>query len=109
MASYTKINVPYHNYMDGSPVFVSDREGFSEDFGKLTAAKDRYRQDYFHSELDKLCHHYGSQVLPVFIQWSTGEQKRMDKGCIGHALAAGKIERVKCDQTGMVTHVEVKK
>lgn len=99
------IGLPFHKFADGSPVFVKSQAPFAADFGKDTPAEDRERQNYFHFWLEKLATHLNSRTLPVFIDWASGEATRMDKGCVGHALAAGKISSVRVNATGHVTHV----
>ncbi len=102
------IALPFHRYADGSPVFIETPNGFAADFGKKTPAGDRERQRYFNSWLQKLGEQLGSNRIPVFIEWVTGEVTRVDKGCVGHALAAGLIQEVVIGQDRTVTHVILK-
>lgn len=99
------IGLPFHKFMDGSPVFVKSQTGFTADFGKDSPAENKERQAYFNGWLEKLAKHLNTRTLPVFIDWSSGEATRMDKGCIGHAIAAGKIRSVVVSDTDIVTHV----
>ena len=105
MIESAHVEIPFHHYSDGNPVFVKSRDGIRADFGKNTPAKDRERQAYFNSWLDRLAEHLNVRRIPIFIEWSSGELMRMDKGCIGHALAAGKISEVVVGSDGFVSHI----
>ena len=107
MRKYAFVDLPFLKYADGNDVFVKSRSGFTDDFGKSTPASDQLRQQYFHACLEKLRTHFGSDKIPVFLEWNTGECVRMDKGCVGHAIAANKIVGVEVSDRGIVTSVRL--
>jgi hypothetical protein len=60
---------------------------------------------YFHEYLKRISSHLGTRSLPVFLDFN-GERRRMDKGCIGHAVAAGMLKPAINGSDG-ITHVEL--
>jgi hypothetical protein len=76
----------------------------ANDLKKTTGARNRARQDHFESELKKLSWHLGSNSVPIFIDFN-GDKRRMDKGCIGHAVAAGFLEPPTNGPDGFATTV----
>ncbi|MES3081190.1 hypothetical protein O6X71_00175 [Sphingomonas faeni] len=58
---------------------------------KSSPGRGSARQDHFMHTLHTLAEDTGSDTIPVFVRFE-GKRRRMDRGCIGHAVAAGLIE-----------------
>lgn len=91
MPTWTDVGIDYEPYGRGTETFVSSREGFSAAGLGKTSPADSTRQDHFMRTLGKIAERLGTNTLPVFVRFG-GERRRMDKGCVGHAVAAGLIE-----------------
>ena len=99
MPTYQSIDLQYASLGPGM-VWVDSRDPFRPgSLGKVTAP-DTDRQH--------LAQHLGTRTVPVFIRWPQVGRKRMDKGCVGHALASGYIEELITDADGYVSHVRVR-
>jgi hypothetical protein len=90
-----------------SDVFVRSAEPFTADLGKLTAPADQERQAFFEDQLRRIAWHLGDDTIPVFLDFN-GDRRRMDKGCVGHAVASNFLEPVSNGADGYVTHVTLK-
>lgn len=113
MPEWTVISLDYEPlYRDlqetGTEVFVKSASTFSANsFGKISRAADQRRQGFFEEKLRTIAWHLGSESIPVFIDFN-GDKRRMDKGCIGHALAAPALLAPPVDgPNGYVTHVTI--
>jgi hypothetical protein len=92
MPDWTPLQLDFEKYRKGAETFVTSETVFdASSLGKSTAAKDTERQEHFLRLLEKIAWHLGTNHVPVFLSFN-GEKRRMDKGCIGHAVAAGVIE-----------------
>lgn len=113
MPEWTLIPLDYEPlYRDprenGTEVFVRSASGFSAtSFGKISRAADQRRQKFFEEKLRTIAWHLGSDSIPVFIDFN-GDKRRMDKGCVGHALAPPALLALPVDGSdGYVTHVTI--
>jgi hypothetical protein len=106
MPEYTPINLPYAVLGPGR-VWVDSRSTFrAQSLGKYSDPGSD-RQAHFHTQLLRLSNHLGSLRLPVFVNWPGAGCLRMDKGCIGHAVAAGFLRQPEDSAAGYITHVEI--
>jgi hypothetical protein len=107
--NWTDVEIDYRPYGAGSEPFVKSRHGFSAaGLGKDALAAGSRRQDHFEAELLRLRDATGTETLPVFVSFN-GERRRMDKGCIGHAVARGFIEQVCDGPDGTVASVSIRR
>lgn len=89
MPDWTPIPLDYEAFEEGAETFVTSETGFdANSLGKTTPSPGSKRQDYFLGQLENIAWHLGTEDVPVFISFN-GERRRMDKGCVGHAVAAG--------------------
>lgn len=100
-----RIRLPYHPWSGDSDVFARSLGEITSSFGKDGTARDKERQDHFERQLLRIRDAVGSSTLPVFIEWNDGVRNRMDKGCIGHSIARGFIQRAVIDEAGHVTQI----
>lgn len=106
MPEWTPVPLDYEPLPGHSDVFVKATSRIdANDLGKSTPAPATGRQAYFHEYLKRISWHLGTRSLPVFLDFN-GERRRMDKGCIGHAVAAGMLKPPINDTDG-ITHVEL--
>ncbi|MFQ3451760.1 hypothetical protein PMN64_00325 [Bradyrhizobium sp. UFLA01-814] len=104
MATWTFIPLDYVR-QEGSDVFVTSTSPFSvESLGKTSPAENSERQAYFEGLLRSIAWHLGSEHVPVFLNFN-GENRRMDKGCVGHAVAAGVLQPPRNGPDGYVASV----
>lgn len=88
MPIWTQLNLDYRPYGSRSEPFARSRDGFSaRDLGKSAVAAESGRQAHFEAELRRMAAAIGGREVPVFVRFSGGERRRMDKGCVGHAVA----------------------
>lgn len=105
MPDWTPVPLDYEKYGKGTETFVASETVFDESsFGKMTAATDAVRQEHFLRQLRNVAWHLGTENVPLFLSFN-GEKRRMDKGCVGHAIAAGAIEAPKNGPDGHVVSV----
>ncbi|WP_417322000.1 hypothetical protein [Erythrobacter aureus] len=104
MADYQKTDLPYAP-LGQYKVWVESRNHFDASDLKKDTAADSDRQAQFISELKRLADHLGTATLPVFVQWPNVGRRRMDKGCVGHAVASGALEPPQNSAKGFVEHV----
>lgn len=90
-----------------SDVFVRATEPFTAEMGKASGAADQERQAFFQDQLRRIAWHLGDDTVPVFLDFN-GDKRRMDKGCVGHAVAANFLEPPTNGPDGYVTHVTLK-
>jgi hypothetical protein len=90
-----------------SDVFVKSSEPFPAELGQTVPAKDSERQAFFEDQLRRIAWHLGDDIVPVFLDFN-GDRRRMDKGCVGHAVASGAIEPPANGADGYVTHVKLR-
>lgn len=108
MPKWTEVPLTYEPWTKGTDVFVSATTVFdAASLGKATAARDTARQKHFEETVRRVAWHLGSDDVPVFVAFN-GERRRMDKGCVGHAVAAGVLERPENGADGYVTHVQLR-
>ncbi len=89
MPTWTLIPLDYDRWTKGSQVFVQATDEFTaSSLSKSTPASDTGRQQHFQELLTRIAWHLGSETIPVFIDFN-GDRRRMDKGCVGHAVAGG--------------------
>ncbi|HYD38596.1 MAG TPA: hypothetical protein VEA60_13350 [Allosphingosinicella sp.] len=106
MPDYTFTDLPYAILGPGK-VWVDSRSTFRADSLLKNTNPDSERQGHFHMQLLRLSNHLGTRRLPVFVNWPGAGRLRMDKGCIGHAVAAGFLNLPEDGPAGYITHVEI--
>lgn len=105
MTNWVSVPLDYVPLPGSSNVFVKETMPFdASELKKTSPARDRIRQAHFESELTKLAWHLGSHVIPVFLDFN-GDRRRMDKGCVGQAVAAGILEQPTNGPEGFVINV----
>ncbi len=105
MPDWTPVPLDYEGYGKGTETFVASESVLdANSLGKTTAATDAPRQQHFLRQLGNIAWHLGTREVPVFLNFN-GDKRRMDKGCIGHAVAAGAIEAPKNGPDGHVVSV----
>jgi hypothetical protein len=105
MPSWTPVPLDYESVPGSNDVFVRETSTFdARSLAKETPTRDRSRQGQFERLLEDIAWHLGSARVPVFISFN-GDQRRMDKGCIGHAVAAKVLEQPVDGPEGYVTEV----
>lgn len=105
MPIWTQIDLPYQPYPSGNAVFAKSRLTFSaSDLGKRTPAFNKERQDYFVRQIQQIANEIESECIPLFIDFR-GEKRRMDKGCVGHAVAANLLRQPVDGPSGYVEYV----
>jgi hypothetical protein len=93
MPEWAAVPLDYEPVTGQSDVFVKAASPIDADsLGKTTPAPTTARQAYFHHYLEQISWHLGTRSIPVFLDFN-GDRRRMDKGCIGHAIAAGVLKR----------------
>lgn len=108
MPIWTDVGIGYEPYGNGTETFVRSRDGFPADgLRKSSPADDSARQDHFMRTLNRLSEHLGSTRLPVFVRFDS-ECRRMDRGCVGHAVAARLIEPPVDSAAGIVEWVTLR-
>lgn len=108
MPNWTPIPLDYVSWPNGTDVFVSATTTFEASFGKMTAARDKGRQAFFEDYVGRIAWHLGTNTIPVFIDFN-GNRRRMDKGCVGHAIAAGVLAPPTNGPNGYVAEVTLKR
>ena len=89
--AWVEVDLVYELYGEGTETFVSSSTPFAaSSLGKDSPA-DSARQAHFIRQLDRLSKTLGTLDVPVFVSWA-GERRRMDKGCVGHAVVSGEID-----------------
>lgn len=92
MPDWIPVPLDYEKYGKGTETFVASETVFeASSLGKTGAATDAKRQEHFLNQLRNVAWHLGTDNVPLFLSFN-GEKRRMDKGCVGHAVAAGAIE-----------------
>jgi hypothetical protein len=64
------------------------------------------RQLHFQSELQRLKIHFSGHAIPVFLDFPSKKCVRLDKGCIGHAIANGVLRHPRNGPKRIVEEVE---
>jgi hypothetical protein len=106
MPEWTAVPLDYEPTSGQSDVFVKATSPIDADsLSKTTPAPATARQAYFHECLKRISWHLGSRSIPVFLDFN-GDRRRMDKGCIGHAVAAGVLKPPVSGSDG-INHVEL--
>ena len=90
----TFVDLPFEEW-DGTNVFVKVLTPFSvSSLGKHTDASDRERQEFFKRQVLRIAEHLQTNTIPVYIRFrGENQSRRMDKGCVGFALASGFFQR----------------
>src|SRR5436305_1301721 len=105
MVTWTFVPFDYTKRDIGSQVFVTSATPIKAgELGKTTTARDSERQALFERLLRNIGWHLGSHEVPVFLSFN-GEKRRMCKGCIGQAVAAGILEVPKNGDEGYIVNV----
>jgi hypothetical protein len=105
MPVWTPLPLEYDKYAKGTETFVASTTVIdANSLGKSTAAGDTERQEHFVRLLKSIAWHLGSDNVPVFLSFN-GDERRMDKGCIGHAVAAGVLDAPKNGPEGYMVSV----
>ena len=105
MPLWTPLPLDYDKYAKGTETYVTSETVFeANSLSKITPAKDTERQQHFVRLLKSIAWHLGSRNVPVFLSFN-GDKRRMDKGCIGHAVAAGVLEAPKNGPEGYIVSV----
>lgn len=105
MVAWTFVPLDYIKRDEGTDVFVASATPFKADeLGKATPARDKDRQKRFEELLRNIAWHLGADQVPVFVSFN-GEKRRMDKGCIGHAVAAGVLDAPQNGPDGYIVNV----
>lgn len=104
MPSWTPVPLDYERWTGETDVFVKSEAPFDASLGKVTPAKDTDRQAFFQDHLKRISWHLGTDTIPVFVDFN-GDRRRMDKGCVGHAVAAGFLLPPQNNTEGYVTYV----
>lgn len=107
MPTWTDVGIEYEPYGRGTETFVSSREGFPAAGLRKSSPADSARQDHFMRSLGRIAERLGTNTLPVFVRFG-GERRRMDRGCVGHAVAAGLIEQPVDGAGGIVEWVTLR-
>ena len=103
MPIWTEAGFAYEPYGAGSETFVRSHAGFpASGLRKTSAADDSARQAHFMGIVARLSERLGSPTVPVFIDFAS-ELLRMDRGWVGHAVAAGLLE---APEDGVAGHIE---
>jgi hypothetical protein len=106
MPEWTIVPLDYEPVSGQSDVFVKATSPIdAASLGKTTPAPTTARQADFHEYLKRISWHLGSRSIPIFLDFN-GDRRRMDKGCIGHAVAAGVLKAPINGREG-VSHVEL--
>jgi hypothetical protein len=107
MTNWVWVPLDFEPLPGASDVFVKAINTFSANsLAKKTLARDRNRQAHFEGQLRQVAWHLGTKTVPVFLNFN-GVQLRMDKGCVGHAVAAGFLLAPVDGPDGYVTQVEL--
>jgi hypothetical protein len=106
MPNYTPVELDYVVLGPGS-VWVDSRSTFRAESLAKNSDPESERQAHFAQQLMRLSDHLGSRRIPIFINWPVVGRKRMDKGCIGHAIAAEFLLPLSDSEEGYVTHIEI--
>jgi hypothetical protein len=64
------------------------------------------RQLKFQLELELLKAHFGGDKIPVFLNFPSKKAVRLDKGCVGHAIANGVLRHPENGPNRIVEEVE---
>ncbi|QQO15208.1 hypothetical protein JJB99_03185 [Bradyrhizobium diazoefficiens] len=105
MPYWKPVPLDYEPYGEGTETFVASDSVFdASSLGKTTAAAKGPRQQHFLKQLENIAWHLGTRDVPVFVDFN-GDKRRMDKGCIGHAVSAGAIESPRNGPDGYVISV----
>lgn len=108
MPVWTEVDWAYEPYADGSQTFVASRDGFAaSSLAKTGAAADSRRQGHFERLLLRLSEETGPKIA-VFVSFA-GARRRMDKGCVGHAVARGFLAAPENGPEGYVTRVALRR
>ena len=67
------------------------------------------RQVSFEALLRQLSNYVGDNTVPVFISTPTKGEVRLDRGCIGHAVANGVLEATEDSSSGYVEFVTLRR
>lgn len=107
MPTWTDVGIEYEPYGCGTETFVRSREGFPAAGLRKSSPADSARQDHYMRTLRRIAEHLGTNTLPIFVRFG-GERRRMDRGCVGHAVAAGLIEQPADGAGGVVEWVTLR-
>lgn len=107
--TWTEVDIPYLPYEGASDVFARSPTTFTaQSLAKLTPARDQLRQSHFNSQLQRLSEAFDGGDIPVFLSFQ-GVRVRMDKGCIGHAVAAGVLASPENNASGFIDKVRLRR
>lgn len=103
---WARVGADYVPYGGSSQTFAKSAEAFTAGSIAKNTGPISARQQHFEQQLRQLSELIGSPRLPVFIQFADG-RRRMDKGCIGHAIASGFLRPATDTSRGFVEWVEL--
>lgn len=98
-ANYEPVGV-YRVWSKGSKTYAANERS-------KTSNPNSDRQAQFEQELTILAQQLGTRRLPVYVSWQNAFGKRMDWGCIGHAVASGFLQPLEDCEQGYVSHVVI--
>lgn len=105
--TWVEANIAYEPYAGASDVFAKTKTTFTaQSITKRTPAKDQARQSHFNGQLPRLAKAFGGADIPVFLSFQ-GVRMRMDKGCVGHAVAAGVLAVPQNNASGFIDQVRL--
>lgn len=106
--TWVEVNIAYEPYAGASDVFAKTQTTFTaQSLAKRTPAKEQARQSHFNGQLRRLAKAFGGADIPVFLSFQ-GVRVRMDKGCVGHAVAAGVLEVPQNNAAGFIDQVRLR-
>ena len=106
---WVEVDIAYEPYGEGTETFVLSSAPFSADSLRKDSPADSARQAHFIRQLERISAALGTLDVPVFVSWA-GERRRMDKGCVGHAVALGEVDALTDDgAAGWVKSVQLRR
>ena len=100
--------IPEQRSVSGTPTVLPDdgnRPPASE--YKKGECEFTLRMENFYRNLLAMYRATGAKVLPIYFVTADGRRTRMDRGCIGHAVAEGFLAPLKDDEDGALRHVSL--
>lgn len=106
--TWVEVTIAYEPYAGASDVFAKAQTTFTaQSLAKRSPAKDQARQSHFNGQIHRLAKALGGADIPVFLSFQ-GVRVRMDKGCVGHAVAAGVLSIPRNNAAGFVDQVRLR-
>lgn len=100
--------IPEKRRVRGTPAILKDdgKRPSAEEFFKGDCQFTE-RMENFYRNLLAMYRATASKVLPVYFKTADGSLMRMDRGCIGHAVADGFLEPLENDTEGHLLSVRL--